>query len=331
MASLKTVYTGVALENPLVVAACSLSSKVDTIKAVADAGAGGLVIKSLFEEQILHERGELEKALNIGAEKFAESVTYFPQLEHAGAEEHLMWIRKTRRAVKMPLFASLNAVSPGNWIAYARQLEETGVDGIELNTYAVEADPERDAADIEKRLGDLVAGVTESVSVPVTVKMSPFYTCFAHVARRMETAGADGLVLFNRFLQPDIDPDTEKPFSKMTWSTPREMMLPMRWIGLLYGRTGMDLIGNTGAARGTDLAKYILAGATAVQAAGALLQSGIAQISNMLQDLEQWMDGKGYADLQAFRGKCSQAEFKVNPAVYERAQYVDFILRSGNR
>jgi dihydroorotate dehydrogenase (fumarate) len=296
------------------------------MKAVEEAGAGALVIKSLFEEQILHERGELEEALSVGGESFSEALNYFPRLEHAGAKEHLIWVKKAREAVTMPLFASLNAVSPGTWVEYAKALAETGVDGIELNTYAVQADLRRNAEEVEARLSELVAAVKDTCGIPVAVKLSPFYTVLPNVVRRLDDAGADALILFNRFLQPDIDVEAGRPVNKMTWSTQEEMRLPLRWIGLLFGYTKADLIGNTGAWRGTDLARYILAGAVAVQVAGAVCRNGAAHITQMLDELDNWMNAKGYADLAAFRGKCSQAEVKANPLVFERAQYVDFLL-----
>lgn len=327
MASLTTTYTGIELKNPLVVAACSLSGNIDSIKAVEEAGAGAMVIKSLFEEQILHERGTLEEALDVGAETFAESITYFPRLSHADAREHVMWVKKARDAVKMPLFASLNAISAGTWVEYAKQLADTGVNGIELNAYAVEADPSRTARDIEGRLMDLVSAVKYACTLPIAVKLSPFYTSVANVVHNLDSAGADAVVLFNRFLQPDIDPDTQQLVNPMTWSTPREMKLPLRWIALLYGRVKLDLIGNTGVEKGTDLARFLLAGATAVQVAGVLCQTGIGHITRMLSDLDAWMAEKGYTELAAFRGRCSQAEFKGDPAIFERAQYVDFLMR----
>jgi dihydroorotate dehydrogenase (fumarate) len=326
MTTLNTTYTGIALETPLVVAACSLSGKIDTIKALQDAGAGALVIKSLFEEQILHERGELEAALETGAERFPEALSYFPNLSHAEAAEHVMWVRKTRDAVTMPLFASLNAVSAGKWVEYARRLADTGVNGIELNPYAVEADPAYTAAEVETRLAEIVSDVKDACKLPVAVKLSPFYTCLANVVSTLEAAGADAVVLFNRFLQPEIDPETQSVAIRMSWSTSAESRLPQRWIALLHGRVTLDLVGNTGAADGADVARYILAGAQAVQVAGALCRNGPAHLTAMRDALAAWMADKGYADLDAFRGACSQSAFRGNPAVFERAQYVNFLL-----
>lgn len=325
MASLNTTYMGIELKNPLVVAACSLSGKVDNIRQIEEAGAGALVIKSLFEEQIRHEQDDLEKMLTYGGESFAEAISYYPSLEHSGAREHLMWVEKTRAAVQMPLIGSLNAVQPGKWVEYAKLLEDTGVNALELNTYALETNKDVLSADIEKRLEDTVAAVASSCGLPVAVKLSPYYTSMANVVDRVQAAGAHGVVLFNRFLQPDINPDTEKPRKAMTWSTPYEMLLPLRWIALLHGKTNIDLIGNTGVSSGIDIAKMLLAGASAVQVAATLYRNGIRHISTMLAELSGWMDEKGYEDIAAFRGKC--AHNNTDQFIFERAQYVDFLMQ----
>jgi dihydroorotate dehydrogenase (fumarate) len=329
MATLKTNYLGIELKNPVVVAACSLSSKVDTIKQVDELGAGALVIRSLFEEQIRHEAGELDEMLGQGADYISESLSFFPRVEHAGPKQHLLWIEKARAAVEMPLIGSINAVTPDAWADYARQMESAGVNAIELNTYAIQADVDRSGADIEKQLTDTVAAVRAQVSVPVAVKLSPFYTSTANVAASLEQAGASGLVMFNRFFQPEIDPDKETLFTRMSWSRRDEMRVPLRWIALLYGRTGLDLIGNTGVEDASDIVRYVLAGAAAVQVATALYRNKVSYISQLLQGLESWMDEKGYADIDAFRGKLSQQACPANPAVFERAQYFDFLLRAG--
>jgi dihydroorotate dehydrogenase (fumarate) len=329
MANLKTNYLGIELKNPVVVAACSLSSKLDTIKQLDELGAGALVIRSLFEEQIRHEAGELDEMLGQGADFIAESLSFFPRVEHAGPKQHLMWIEKARAAVEMPLIGSINAITPDAWADYAKQMEEAGVNAIELNTYAIQADTERTGADIEKQLVDTVAAVRQQVSIPLAVKLSPFYTSTANVATALEQAGASGLVMFNRFFQPEIDPDKETLFTRMSWSRRDEMRVPLRWIALLYGRTGMDLIGNTGVEDASDVVRYLLAGAKAVQVATALYRNKVAYLTQLLNGIEAWMDDKGYESLDAFRGKLSQQACPANPAVFERAQYFDFLLRAG--
>jgi dihydroorotate dehydrogenase (fumarate) len=325
MASLQSTYMGIELKTPLVVAASSVSSFLDRIKQAEQAGAGLLVIRSLFEEQIQLEALRLEESLSVGAESFAEAVTYFPNVEHGGADEHLMWIEKTRAGTDMPLIASLNAVSPGAWTKYARQLESTGVDGLELNVYAVAADPQVSGAKLEATLFEIVESVVGEVKIPVSVKLSPFYTSVANVASELDERGVKGLVLFNRFLQPDIDPQTETLKQEMVYSSPEELKLPLRWVALLYGRVNTDLALNTGVHSGSDAAKAFLAGAQIVQIASALLENGIPYLSTMLRELEGWMDEHGYEDMKAVRGKMSQKKIE-DPFGFERAQYVKLLM-----
>ncbi len=320
----KTKYMGIELESPVVVAASSISSMVDRIEMAQKAGAGALVIRSLFEEQIQFDAMRLDDALSVGADRFAESLSYFPKLKHGGAGEHLKWIEKSRQAVTMPMIASLNAASPGGWSKYARQLEETGVDGLELNVYAVPTDPKKTGPEIEQDLYEIVEAVLSEVEIPVAVKLSPFYTSLPNVASELAKRKVAALVLFNRFLQPDIDPLSEDLTSKMALSTPAEIKLPLRWMALLYGRTACDLVLNTGAHSGLDVAKAILAGATAIQSASALIKNGIPYLSTMLRELEGWMQEHGYESLEDFRGKLSQRE-SDDPFSFERAQYIKLL------
>jgi dihydroorotate dehydrogenase (fumarate) len=325
MAGLETIYMGIPLQTPLIVAASSISSKIDRIKTAEQAGAGALVIRSLFEEQIMFDALKMEDDLAVGSESFSEALTYFPQLQHGEADEHLMWIEKTRAEVKMPLIASLNATSPGAWTRYAKQLESTGVDGLEINVYAVASDPDQNGADIEGALYQIVEAIKGEVKIPVAVKLSPFYTSTANVATELDTRGVEALVLFNRFLQPDIDIETETLKNEMVFSTPEEMKLPLRWIALLYGRIKADLALSTGVHSGLDAAKVLLAGATVVQTASALLKNGIPYLSTMLRELEGWMDERGYDNLESFRGKLSQREVD-DPFIFERAQYIKLLM-----
>ncbi len=327
MADLTVSYMGIELSNPVVVAACSLSSKVDTIKRIEEYGAGAMVIKSLFEEQIRHEAGTLDEMLGM-AGAGGEAVSFFPQLEPAGARTHLMWVEKARAAVKMPLIASLNAVSNDTWVEYAQQLADTGVNGLELNTYAIEADASRDAAAIEDQLLGMVGAVREQSKLPLCVKLSPYYTSVASVIGKLDAMGVNAVVTFNRFFQPDINPDTEELFNKMTWSTEAEMRVPLRWIALLYGRVGLDLVANTGVQEPKDVVKYLLAGATAVQVAGVLFRRKPEYLKALIGGLGEWMDAKGYGSLEEFRGKLSQENQPGNAAAFERAQYLEFLLRA---
>jgi dihydroorotate dehydrogenase (fumarate) len=325
MTDLKTTYMGIPLESPLVVAASSISGMVDRVKRAEEAGAGALVIRSLFEEQILLDALKFEEALDVGRDSYAEALSYFPEIRHGQAAEHLMWVEKTRAAVKMPLIASLNAVSKGTWTSYARQLEGTGVDGLELNVYTVAGDLSKKGAAIEEDLYETVEAVKAEVKIPLAVKLSPFYTSTANVSTELDQRGAAALVLFNRFLQPDIDANTESLRSEMVLSSPEEMKLPLRWIALLYGRIHADLAITTGVHSGLDAAKALLAGATVVQTAAALLKNGIPFLSTMLRQLEGWMAERGYSRLEDFRGKLSQKN-AADPTAFERAQYVHLLM-----
>ena len=324
MSDLETTYMGLQLQTPIVVAASSISSYLERIQNAELAGAGALVIRSLFEEQILMGAQRYAESLAVGADSFAEALSYFPDIEHGGTSEHLMWVERTRKDVKMPLIASLNAVSPGAWTQYAKQLEGTGVDALELNVYTVATDPRVAGAVIEAQMYEIVQAVREEVGIPVSVKLSPYYTSVANVATKLDLLGVSALVLFNRFLQPDIDPETESFTQEMVYSTPQEMKLPLRWVGLLYGRIQADLALSTGVHSGRDAAKAILAGAQVVQVASALLEKGIPYLSTMLRGLEAWMEEHEYADLHAFRGKMSQKNVD-NPFAFERAQYVKLL------
>jgi dihydroorotate dehydrogenase (fumarate) len=321
---LKTNYMGIEIANPLVIAASSISSMIDRIELAEKAGAGALVIRSLFEEQIQFDALRFDEALSVGSDRFPESLTYLPEIQHAGASDHLHWIEKSRKAVELPLIASLNAASPGAWTKYARQLESTGVDGLELNVYAVPTDPKMTGKQIEDQLFEIVEAVVGEVNIPVAVKLSPFYSSMPNVAAELSKRKVSALVLFNRFLQPDIDPQQQTLRNMMPMSKSEEIKLPLRWTALLYGRIACDLILNTGVHSGLDIAKAILAGATAVQSASALLNKGILYLSTMLQELEEWMGKHGFNRLDDFRGKLSQKEIK-DPFAFERAQYITLL------
>jgi dihydroorotate dehydrogenase (fumarate) len=325
MPDLKTTYMGIPLRSPIVVGASSVSAMVDKIKMAEQAGAGALVIRSLFEEQIKFDTLRLEESLSVGAESQPEARTYFPNIKHGEAKEHLMWVEKARKAVAFPLLASLNAVTPGAWTKYARQLEETGINGLELNVYSVAADTRRAGTAIEKELYEAVEAVRQQVKIPLAVKLSPFYTSVANVAAELDKRGAASLVLFNRFLQPDIDPATESPTSEMVLSGPEELRLPLRWTALLYGRIKAEIALSTGVHSGLDAAKALLAGATVVQTASAVIKHGLPYVSTMLRQLEEWMTEKGYASVAEFRGKLSQKQ-ATDPFAFERAQYVRLLL-----
>jgi dihydroorotate dehydrogenase (fumarate) len=325
MSNLATTYMGIRLKNPIIAAASPISGQIDRVKMAEDVGAGAMVIRSLFEEQIQLEQLRFADQLAVGSGSSAEAASYFPGISYGEASEHLMWVEKTRKAVKMPLFASLNAVSPGAWVKYASQLEGTGVDGLELNVYAVATDLNKSGSDIEKELYEIVEGVKTQVKIPVAVKLSPFYTSAVNVAAELDKRGVDALVLFNRFLQPTIDVETEALHNEMVYSTAQELKLPLRWVALLHGRIKADLAITSGVHSGQDAIRALLGGAKVVQVASALLKYGIPYLSTLLRDIEAWMAEKDYATIDDFRGKVSQINCD-DPFAFERAQYVRLLL-----
>lgn len=325
MPDLKTTYMGVELSNPIVIGACSLSKRIDTIKQIEDAGAGGLVIKSLFEEQIQSERGVFEDRLSEYDNMFAEAVTMFPHQEHSGAKEHLYWCKQTRKAVHMPLFASLNAINKESWVEYARELEATGVNGLELNFYSPPLDKTVNALEIEKIEVDTLAAVVAAVKIPVSVKLHPFYTSLLNHAQNLTAAGAKSLVLFNRLFEPDIDISKESKKATLHLSCASDNRLPMRWTALIHGNTTADIISSTGIMNGKDVVKMILAGAQAVQVSSTIYGNGIGHIRNMLGELKGWMLAHQHPNLADFRGKVAQLRAE-DPWHFERGQYIKAIL-----
>jgi dihydroorotate dehydrogenase (fumarate) len=320
MADLRTTYMGVPLANPIVVGSCSLSKSIDSIKRLEQAGAGGLVVKSLFEEQIQLEKDEFRTRLGELEPGFAEAVSMFPKMEHGGPKQHLYWVAEARKAVKMPIFASLNCVSRVTWGEYAKQLEGTGVNGLELNFYSPALDPEIAASDIEKRELSILESVRAAVKIPIAVKLQPHYTSLMNVVSRMEAAGADAFVLFNRLLQPDIDVDGLTRHSAIGLSSPGESLLPLRWVAILRDRTMADLIASTGIWTGRDVAKMVLVGAKAVQVVSALYREQAGHIQKMLRELTGWMDDHNFASLDAFRGKLGQKQ-GTDAWSFARGQY----------
>jgi dihydroorotate dehydrogenase (fumarate) len=325
MAELRTRYMGIDLPNPILVGACSLSKQVDSIRQMEAAGAGGLVIKSLFEEQVQLEQGKFEDERSRFDELYGEAVNLFPKTPHAGPKEHLFWIGETRKAVKMPLFASLNAVNPETWVEWSRRLQDTGVDGLELNFYSLPLDPALASSEIEKRELDAFAKVRAAVKIPIAVKLHPYYTNMLGVAEAFSKAGANALVLFNRLFQPDVSLETESERAVLTLSNSADSQLALRWMALLHGRVKSDLVASTGIMTGRDALKMVLGGATAVQVVSTLYRNRISHIAEMLSEMRTWMDGKRYTKLEDFRGKASKQRVK-DPWAYERGQYIKALL-----
>ncbi len=325
MPDLRTRFMGIELANPVIAGASDLTAHLDTIKRIEEAGAGALVLKSLFEEQIQFERFRLEEDLHRGEAVYAEMATIFPQAKHAGPKEHLMWTRKVKAAVKIPVIASLNAVSRDTWIEYARLLAEEGVDGLELNFFATPRDFDLTGAEVEEEQLTVVREVAQVVKVPVAAKLSLFYSNPLNFVTRLDREGVNGLVLFNRFFQPDVNAETESMAQPFNFSSPSDSRLPLRFAGLLFERVAADVCASTGIMSGTDVARMLLAGATAVLVVTGLYRNGVKSIGTMLAELTRWMESRSYATIADFRGKLSQAKSK-DPWAYTRAQYAKMLL-----
>lgn len=327
MVNLKTHYLGLELKNPIIAGASNLCVDVNNLKKMEEAGAAAIVYKSLFEEQIQLESLQMEMDMQDYNERNAEMTSLFPDLEHAGPKEFLHNLKKARQAVSIPLIASINAVSEGSWTDYARQVEETGVDAIELNFYQGLADASRDGHSIIEEQISILEQVKLKVNIPVSVKLSPFYTNILRVVDMMDQAGANGFVLFNRLFQPDINVDLEKHSFPYNLSSPEDMRLPLRYTGALYGEINGSLCPNSGIFSGRDVIALLLAGADAVQVVSTLYKHQISHIGTMLHEMEDWMESKGYNDLDSFRGKLSKRHIN-DPMAYSRAQYIDILMKS---
>ncbi|MGA2616803.1 MAG: dihydroorotate dehydrogenase-like protein [Thermoguttaceae bacterium] len=322
-ADLTTRYLGLSLNNPLMVAASPMTQKIDRLITLEEKGVAAVVLPSLFEEQIRHDEIEMVRVHEIGTESFAESLSYFPQEDdyHVGPESYLEAITKAKQAVSIPVIASLNGTSKGGWIGYARQMQDAGADALELNVYFIATDPAMSGRDVEARYLDLVAAVKQSVSIPLAVKVGPYFSAMAHMARRLVEAGADGLVLFNRFLQPDIDLETLELSPKLVLSTPAELLVPLRWIAILRGRLRASLALTSGLHDAAGMIKALLAGADVGMIVSAIYQDGSDCIAEILQGLRQWMEEKEYDSVEQLKGSMSQANCP-DPAAFERGNYM---------
>ena len=322
---IRTSYLGIELRNPIIAGASNLTASMETIHRLAEAGVGALVLKSLFEEQIQLERFKLDEEMERYSEIHAEMVSLFPNVEHAGPEEHLYWVRRAKDELSIPVIASLNAVNPATWVEYARKLADTGVDALELNFYSVPRDPSVTGQEIEDEQVSIVRDVKRSVEIPVSVKLSPFYPSVTNVVTRMDAEGVAGFVLFNRLFQPDIDPDAEQNRYPLNFSTAADSRLPLRFAGLLRGTVSGSIAASTGVMTGKDVARMILAGADCVQVVSTLYRNKVQHVETMLAELRGWMEAKGYGSLDDFRGKLSR-QSSGDPWAYARAQYVKLLL-----
>lgn len=324
---LSTTYMGLSLRSPLVPsAAAPLTESVDNIRRMEDAGAAAVVFHSLFEEQLTIERHDLHESLTQGTESFAEALTYFPEPStfHVGPELYLEHIAEAKRAVDIPLIASLNGATPGGWVEYARRIEQAGADALELNIYWIPADPELSSSAVEDRYVEILSSVKAQVGIPVAVKLSPFFTNFAHMAARLDAAGADGLVLFNRFYQPDIDLESLEIAPNVLLSTPMAMRVPLRWIAILHGRVRASLAATSGIHRATDAVKMLMAGADVTMLCSALLRHGIGHLTKVESELHAWLEEHEYESVRQLQGSMSQLNCP-NPGAFERAQYMKAI------
>jgi dihydroorotate dehydrogenase (fumarate) len=327
--NLSTRYLGMKLRTPLVPSASPLSDNLDNVKHMEDAGAAAIVFHSLFEEHIRNEGQQLHYHLTHGTESYPEALTYFPELDEltVGPETYLNEIAAAKAAVAIPVIASLNGSTLGGWTDYAKQIEEAGADALELNIYWIPTDPELEAAEVEARYVEILEHVKAVVSIPVAVKLSPFFSSFAHTARELVRAGASGLVLFNRFYQPDIDLETLAVSPNILLSTPMAMRLPLRWIAILRGRVHADLAATSGIHRATDVIKMIMAGADVTMLCSVLLRRGIDHIRVIEHEVEEWLQAHEYDSLEQLKGSMSQRSCP-DPEAFERAQYIRGISTS---
>lgn len=329
--NLTTTYLGMKLRTPLVPSASPLSEKIDNIKRMEDAGASAIVFHSLFEEQVRRDRHDLQYYLEQGTESYAESLSFFPRREDfsVGPDAYLKHISEAKAAVDIPIIGSLNGTTFGGWMKYAQRIQEAGADALELNIYNVPSDPECSASDLENEYLTILASIKAQVQIPVAVKLSPFFTNFSHFAHRVDRHGADAMVLFNRFYQPDIELETLEISPNILLSTPMAMRLPMRWIALLYGRVGANLAATSGIHRATDALKMLMAGADVTMLCSVLLRRGIQHIKVIEHEMREWMEEHEYESVEQLKGSMSQKNCP-EPTAFERAQYMRALATYGS-
>lgn len=320
---LSTQYLGLKLKHPLVPSASPLSKSLDRIRQLEDADAAAVVMYSLFEEQITQESHQLDHYLAMGTEAFSEALSYFPDFEHynIGPEQYLDLIRQAKDAVDIPIIGSLNGVSTGGWIKYAKMIEEAGADALELNIYYIPADPAMTGAAVEEMYVNVVRDVKKGIDIPLAVKLSPYFSAMANMAYRLSVAGADALVLFNRFYQPDFDLEKLEVIPDLQLSHSAELRLPLRWIAMLYGRVSIDFALTTGVHSHLDVLKGLMAGAKVTMLASELLDNGVQRLPEILAALETWLEEHDYESVQQLQGSMSQ-QHVAEPSAFERANYM---------
>jgi dihydroorotate dehydrogenase (fumarate) len=323
MSDLSTTYLGLQLKNPLVHSASPLSESLDNMRRLEDAGCSAIVMHSLFEEQITNESRQLDHYLSYGEESYAEALSYFPEAQsyRVGPDEYLNRISQATRTLDIPVIGSLNGVSQGGWVDYARRIQQAGADALELNIYMIPTDPEFSGPEVEQMYIDTVTAVRREVSIPLAVKISPFFSAMAHMAKRFKEAGADGLVLFNRFYQPDFDLEKLEVVPHLVLSTSVEMRLPLRWVAILLGRVDVDFAITSGVHTGEDVIKGVMAGARVTMMTSAILQHGIGHVTQVLDEVQRWMDANEYSSVTQMCGSMSQQNVGER-AAFERANYM---------
>ncbi len=321
--NLTSTYLGMELSSPIVVSACPLSESLDNIVRMQEYGAGAVVLFSLFEEQIRRENALYQEVMENTAGAFAEAADYFPGADEyqSGTAEYLELIQRAKKQVDMPIIASLNGTSPEGWIEYARQLEQAGADGIELNVFYIPADVSLTGAEVEERYLNIVKLVKSTVSIPVAIKLNPYFSAMGNMAHRMADAGADGLVFFNRFYQPDFDIENLRVISDLRYSEHNEIRLPLLWIAALHGRIDASFAATSGVQGAREVVKYLLAGADVIMTASSLYRHGIEHLATMNQELGEWMQRLNFESIDGFRGVLSQQNIHDTTA-YERANYI---------
>jgi dihydroorotate dehydrogenase (fumarate) len=329
MINLRTNYLGLELKNPIIVGANDLTANTENLIAAEKAGAAAIVYKSLFEEQIQLENLQLDREMGAYDDRHAEMINLFPDMDHAGPKEHLFKLRQAKEVLTIPLIASLNAVTNDSWIEFAKHIEDTGVDALEVNFYAVPNDFDKTGAEIVKEQVNIVKELKKILNIPVSVKLSPYYTNVLEVISEMDEAGADGFVLFNKLFQPDIDLEKETHSTPFNLSSEYDYKLSLRMAGLLYGNTAASICSSGGIYHGQDIIKLIMAGSDTVQVVSSLYKKKISHLTTMLEEMEAWMKSAGYSSLKDFNGKLSKKNTK-DPFVYKRAQYIDLIMKSGD-
>ncbi len=323
MIDLATTYLGLRLKHPVVASAGPLSHTLDGIRQLEDAGAAAIVLFSLFEEQIRLENAATEHLMGAGTESFPEALDYFPAVEdyEVGPEPYLELIRRARESTGVPIIASLNGMTPAGWVDFARKIEQAGASALELNVYYIPADLGTTGREVEELYPHVLREVRAAVRIPIAMKLSPFFSAPGEIARRLASSGADGLVLFNRFYQPDFDLETLEVAPTLQLSRPDEIRLPLLWIAILHGRLEASLAASTGVHSADEVVKYLLAGADVAMTTSALLKHGVRHLETLVSGLRQWMERRGYASVEQMKGAMSQKNV-ADPAAFERANYI---------